>query len=90
MDSSIHIHEKRVKASDLARRSSDDFCETYGDSALDSIAPFERDEIILGRRVGSGSFYSVYEVQAVNLRPDRSDAYTEEQAKKRERRPPSP
>ena len=84
MDSSIHIHEKRVKASDLARQSSDDFCETYGDSALDSIAPFERDEIILGRRVGSGSFSSVYEVQAFNLRPDRSDAYTEEQVNNRE------
>jgi serine/threonine protein kinase len=85
MDPNSSIHGKRVKASDLARRSSDDFFETYGDSALDSIAPFERDEIILlGQRVGYGSFSSVYEIQAFNLLPDQSDAYTEEQVKKRE------
>jgi serine/threonine protein kinase len=84
VDSNFIIQDKRAKASDLARRSSDDFCETYGDSALDSIAPFERDEIILGRRVGSGSFSHVYEIEAFNLRPDRSDAYTEEQVKHRE------
>jgi serine/threonine protein kinase len=71
-------------ASDVARRSSDNFCETYGDSALDSIAPFERDEIILGRRVGLGTFSSVYEIQAFNLRPSQSDKYTEEQVQKRE------
>ena len=60
------IHNKRVQASDLTRRSSDDFCETY------SIASFERDEIILGRRVGVGlgSLSSVYEVQDCNLRPE--------------------
>jgi len=82
MDSAIH--KKRVKAVHLKRRSSDDFSETYGDSALDSIAPFERDEIILGRRVGSGSFSAVYEIQAFNLRPDQSDVYTEEQVRQRE------
>jgi len=56
-------HNKRLKASDLARRSSDDFRENYGHSELDSIAPFQRDEIILGRRVGAGSFSSVYDIQ---------------------------
>ena len=82
MDSSIR--NKRIKASDLARRSSDIFCEKYGYSALDSIAPFERDEIILGLRVGTGSFSSVYEIQAFQLRPDQSKLYTEEQIKKRD------
>jgi serine/threonine protein kinase len=82
LDSSIH--NNRIKASDLARRSSDDFCEAYGDSALDSIAPFERDEIILGRPVGSGAFSTVYEIQDFNLRTDQSKIYTEEQIKKRE------
>jgi len=82
MDSTIH--KKRVKAVHLARRSSDDFSETYGCSALDSIAPFERDEVILGRRVGLGSFSAVYEIQYFNQRPYQSDAYTEEQVKQRE------
>ena len=49
------IHHKRIEATRLARRSSDDFSEAYGDSALDSIAPFERDEILLGRLVGLGA-----------------------------------
>eukprot|EP00985_Skeletonema_marinoi_P023563 scaffold15761_cov154-Skeletonema_marinoi.AAC.1 len=69
---------------DLARRSSDDFRENYGHSELDSIAPFQRDEIILGRRVGAGSFSSVYDIQDFNLCPKQSDKYTDEQAKKRE------
>uniref|UniRef100_A0A7S2Q514 Protein kinase domain-containing protein n=1 Tax=Skeletonema marinoi TaxID=267567 RepID=A0A7S2Q514_9STRA len=84
VDSSIH--NKRIKASDLARRSSDDFCETYGHSPLESIAPFQRGEIILGRRVGAGSFSSVYDIQDYNLSAKQSDKYTDEheQAKKRE------
>jgi serine/threonine protein kinase len=83
MDNSFK-HKQRIRARHLARRSSDDFCETYGDSALDSIAPFERDEIFLGRRVGTGSFSAVYEVQAFNLRPDQMSVYTKEQVKMRE------
>ena len=84
VDSSIH--NKRIKASDLARRSSDDFCETYGHSPLESIAPFQRGEIILGRRVGAGSFSSVYDIQDYNLSAKQSDKYTDEheQAKNRE------
>lgn len=78
------IHNKRVKATDLAKRSSNDFRETYGHSPMDSIAPFRRDEIILGRRVGSGSFSYVYDIQDFNLCADQSDIYTEEQIKKRE------
>ncbi len=84
MDNS-YKHRERIMARHLAKRCRDDFCQTDGGSALDSIAPFERDEIILGRRVGSGTFSSVYEIQDFNLvRPDRSDTYTEEQVKKRE------
>jgi serine/threonine protein kinase len=81
-----NIHNRRIKASDLARRSSDDFCEIYGHSPLESIAPFQRGEIILGRRVGAGSFSSVYDIQDYNLSAKQSDKYTEEheQAKKRE------
>ena len=83
-NSSSYKHKQRIRARHLARRRSDDFCEAYGDSALDSIAPFEREEIILGRRVGCGSFSSVYEILAFNLRPDhQSDVYTKEQVKKR-------
>mmetsp|Transcript_26687 Transcript_26687/g.45420 ORF Transcript_26687/g.45420 Transcript_26687/m.45420 type:complete len:495 (+) Transcript_26687:105-1589(+) len=82
MDSSIQ--NRRLKANDLARRSSDDFCKAYGQAPLDLIAPFERDEIIIGRRVGSGSFSFVYEIQTFHLRPDQSDIYTEEQVERRE------
>jgi len=82
MDSSIL--NKRVRASDLARRSSEIFCKTYGDSALDAIAPFERDEIILGERVGAGSFSFVYEIKEFNLRADQSDVYTRKQVRARE------
>lgn len=84
VDSNANIHNKRLKASDLARRSSDDFCETYGHSELDSIPPFQRSEIILGRRVGAGSFSSVYDIQDFNLCPNQPDKYTDEQAMKRE------
>eukprot|EP00984_Skeletonema_dohrnii_P020580 scaffold10051_cov94-Skeletonema_dohrnii-CCMP3373.AAC.4 len=81
-----NIHNRRIKASDLARRSSDDFCETYGHSPLESIASFQRGEIILGRRVGAGAFSSVYDIQDFNLSVKQSDKYTDEheQAKKRE------
>ena len=51
---------------------------------MESIATFERDEIILGRRVGSGSFSSVYEIQDFHLRSNHSEIYSEEQVKKRE------
>ena len=78
------IQNRRLKANDLARRSSDDFCKAYGQAPLDLIAPFERDEIIIGRRVGSGSFSFVYEIQTFHLRPDQSDIYTEEQVERRE------
>eukprot|EP00577_Skeletonema_sp_RCC1716_P012061 CAMPEP_0113418016 /NCGR_PEP_ID=MMETSP0013_2-20120614/25972_1 /TAXON_ID=2843 ORGANISM="Skeletonema costatum, Strain 1716" /NCGR_SAMPLE_ID=MMETSP0013_2 /ASSEMBLY_ACC=CAM_ASM_000158 /LENGTH=406 /DNA_ID=CAMNT_0000305205 /DNA_START=110 /DNA_END=1330 /DNA_ORIENTATION=+ /assembly_acc=CAM_ASM_000158 len=82
MDSSIQ--NRRLKANDLARRSSDDFYKAYGQAPLDFIAPFERDEIIVGRRVGSGSFSFVYEIQTFHLRSDQSDVYTEEQVERRE------
>lgn len=82
MDSSIQ--NKRLKVNDLARRSNDDFCEAHGQSPLDLIAPFQREEIIVGRKVGSGSFSFVYEIQAFILRPDQSDIYTEEQIERRE------
>ena len=78
------IHNKRVRATDLANRSSDDFRGTCGRSPMDSIAPFRRDEIILGRRVGAGSFSFVYDIQDFNLSGDQSDVYTEEHIKKRE------
>jgi serine/threonine protein kinase len=82
--SNSYKHRQRITAHHLAKRCRDDFRQTYGDSALDSIAPFERDEIILGRRFGSGTFSSVYEIQAFNLRLDQSDIlYTNEQVKKR-------
>ena len=78
-------HKQRIRARHLARRSSDVFCESFGDStALDSIAPFERDEIIVGRKVGSGSFSDVYEITAFTLRPDQSSVYTKEQVMMRE------
>ena len=80
----MSIQKKRVKASNLAQSSSNAFCESYGHSPLESIAPFERDEIILGRRVGSGTFSSVYEIRQFNLRSDQSKLYTEEQIAKRE------
>ena len=76
------IHNKRVKATDLAKRSSDDFHKTFGRSPMDSIAPFRKDEIILGRRVGAGSFSFVYDIQDFNLCADQSDICTEEQIKK--------
>ena len=78
------IYNTRIKACDLARRSSKIFCENFGHSTLDSIAPFERDEIILGPRVGAGSFSNVYEVQAFNLRHNQSDVYTRKQLRARE------
>ena len=67
VDDNSSIHNERIKARDLARRSSDDFRETYGHSPLDSVAPFQRDEIILGRRVGAGTFSNVYDIQDFNL-----------------------
>ncbi|KAL7443169.1 hypothetical protein ACHAXM_008720 [Skeletonema potamos] len=82
--SNNYKHKQRITARHLSRRCRDDFTLTYGDSALDSIAPFERDEIIFGRRVGLGAFSSVYEILAFNLRPNQSDTYTEEQVQKRE------
>ena len=89
MDSSIFykrasILNRRVKACDRAQRSSELFGNTHGDSALDSIAPFERDEVILGRRVGAGSFSFVYEIKAFHLRADQSDVYTKNQIWARE------
>ena len=83
MDSSTQKN-RRLKATDFALRASDDFFDTYGESPLDLIAPFERDEVIVGRRVGSGSFSFVYEIKAFSLRPDQSNVYTEEQIEKRE------
>lgn len=77
-------HEQRIRARLLARKSSDDFCETYGSSELDSIAPFERDEIFLGHRVGTGSFSAVFEIHGFHLRPDQKSVYTKEQVEKRE------
>jgi serine/threonine protein kinase len=90
VDSSIYnkrasILNRRVKASDLAQRSSEIFYNTHGDSALDSVAPFERDEIIIGRRVGAGSFSRVYEIKAFHLRADQSDIYTKNQIWAREK-----
>lgn len=87
------IQTNRNEAVRFARRSSDDFSDTYGDSALDSIAPFENDEVQLGpRAVGSGAFASVYPIRGFNLRANRSKNflgvsianYTGEQMKKRE------
>ena len=78
------IHNKRVKATDLAKSSSSDFLETSGHSPMDAIAPFRRDEIILGRKVGVGSFSLVYDIQDFNLSGDQSAIYTEDQVKKRE------
>ena len=82
--SNLNVLHRRIQACRLAQRSSDDFIEAFGRSKLDSIAPFERDEIILGRRVGSGSFSSVYEIHGFNLRSDQSEIYCEEQVKERE------
>ncbi len=82
MDSSIQ--NKRLKVNDLARRSNDDFCEAHGQSPLDLIAPFQREEIIVGRKVGSGSFSFVYEIQTFVLRPDQADIYTDEEIERRE------
>ena len=89
------IQTNRVMACRLARRTSDDFSENYGDSALDSIAPFESDEVQLGpRAVGSGSFASVYPIKGFNLRANEPKKvtlgvsnggnYTKEQIQKRE------
>ncbi len=78
------ICDKRLMARDLARRSSDDFRDTYGHSPLDSVAPFQKDEIILGRRVGAGSFSNVYDIQDFDLSPKSSKKYPREQVKKRE------
>jgi serine/threonine protein kinase len=78
------MRNKRMQAADLARRSSADFCDAYGESSLDSIAPFERDEIVLGQPVGSGAFSTVYEIEDIRLRTNPSHIYTEEQTKKRE------
>lgn len=88
------IQTNRVMACRLARRTSDDFSENYGDSALDSIAPFESDEVQLGSRaVGSGSFASVYPIKGFNLRANEPKKvlgaciggnYTKEQIQKRE------
>lgn len=87
------IQNNRVMACRLARRTSDDFSETYGDSSLDSIAPFESDEIILGRRVGSGAFAGVYQIKDFSLRANESKkilgvsiggSYTGEQIQKRD------
>jgi serine/threonine protein kinase len=79
-----YMHKQRIKARHTARRSSDDFCETYGYSALDSVAPFESEEIILGRRLGSGSFSVVYDIQHINLRPDQLNVYPKDLVHKRE------
>mmetsp|Transcript_22721 Transcript_22721/g.32473 ORF Transcript_22721/g.32473 Transcript_22721/m.32473 type:complete len:457 (-) Transcript_22721:55-1425(-) len=93
MSPSIDIQTNRDEACRRARRSSDDFSDTYGDSALDSIPPFENDEVQLGpRAVGSGAFASVYPIRGFNLRADGSKNflgvsianYTGEQMKKRE------
>jgi len=69
-------------------RKKQDFRKTIaiGFLPLDTIAPFQRGEIILGRRVGAGSFSSVYDIQDYNLSAKQSDKYTDEheQAKKRE------
>ena len=74
---------KRLEASAIAQKSSRDFRENYGYSQLDSIAPFERDEIILGRRIGSGAYSFVYEIAAFCLRLKQSSVYTDEQNEKR-------
>ncbi len=54
------IHNKRIQASDLARRSSDAFRETYVAGqywywAQSHNSRFQRDEIVLGRRLGAGT-----------------------------------
>mmetsp|Transcript_25473 Transcript_25473/g.36349 ORF Transcript_25473/g.36349 Transcript_25473/m.36349 type:complete len:411 (-) Transcript_25473:308-1540(-) len=83
--SSSYKHNQRIIACHLARRSSGGVYDTHDYStALDSVAPFERDEIILGRKVGSGSFSFVYEIIAFNLRADQSSIYTKEQVMLRE------
>ncbi len=94
MSPSSDIQTNRDEACRLARRTSEDFSDTYGDSALYSIAPFENDEVQLGpRAVGSGAFASVYPIRGFNLRSDRSknflgvsigSNYTGEQMKQRE------
>ena len=67
------------------RSSREDFCSKNDVQApLDLIAPFERDEVIVGRRVGSGAFCRVYEIKSFSLRPDQSDIYTKHQIEKRE------
>eukprot|EP00986_Skeletonema_menzelii_P008404 scaffold3521_cov160-Skeletonema_menzelii.AAC.3 len=88
------IQSNRVMACRLARRTSDDFSENYGESALDSIAPFEGDEVQLGHRaVGSGAFASVFPIKGFNLRANKPKKilgasyggnYTREQIQKRE------
>lgn len=83
--SNSYKHKQRIRACHLARRSSGCFYDTHGGStALDSVAPFERGEIILGQKVGSGSFSNVYEIIAFDLRADQSSVYTKEQVMLRE------
>ena len=91
--SEIMLQNNRMEACHVARRASDDFSEAYGDSSLDAVAPFESDEIILGRRVGSGSFSDVYQVNQINLISHQSnkvlgvtigDKYTADHTEKRE------
>ena len=82
MDSSMQ--NKRLMANELSKRCSDVIRDTHGHTPLDSVAPFERDEIILGRRIGFGTFSHVYEIVAFRLRPYHSDLYNDEQIEKRE------
>ncbi len=69
------------------RSSREDFCgKNDVQSPLDLIAPFERDEVIVGRRVGSGAFSRVYEIKSFSLRPDQADVYTKHQIEKQRQR----
>ena len=47
------------------------------------VAPFERSEMTLGRRLGSGSFSDVYEIKSLNLSNTRHSSYTKEEIQKR-------
>ena len=75
----------------LARQASKEGCDDFWKKAsastlrcvaLDCVAPFERDEIFTGRRIGSGSFSDVYEIKAFQLSP--GGCYTPEEQRKRE------
>ncbi|KAL9185233.1 hypothetical protein ACHAXT_003010, partial [Thalassiosira profunda] len=75
----------------LARQASKEGCDDFWKKAsastlrcvaLDCVAPFERDEIFTGRRIGSGSFSDVYEIKAFQL--SRGGCYTPEEQRKRE------